>query len=241
MGGAYLEDGGGLWLVNRNDEEIYKIDCFFGFSGRCIALLAGVAELAAQCDGERIDPITRQPKLDWRPGETVSVKADDLRRRLEASARFVWRGCMHGPSVPSASTANVASIAYRSSESRSDQDIAEIYATNEAYHWAGLLHLSRRVLNLPSISPQVQEYVDKIVQSLSAVRRGSTAESCLLFPIFSAGCEAQTEDEKTFFMERLTSVEGWGMQHVARAKALMRRVWEAGGSWEAMVDGEFFG
>lgn len=28
--GAYLEDGGGLWLVNRDNDEIYQIDCFFG-------------------------------------------------------------------------------------------------------------------------------------------------------------------------------------------------------------------
>jgi hypothetical protein len=39
----------------------------------------------------------------------------------------------------------------------------------------------------------------------------------------------------------LEAVEGWGMCHVKRARKLMHRVWESGGSWEGVVEGEFFG
>jgi len=162
----------------------------------------------------------------------VRIKATELKLRLEASAKCVYRGCMH---------TDAAFSSAQTPETKSDQDIAEIYATNEAYHWAGLLHLSRRVLNLPSSDQHVQDLVGLIVRSLESIRRGSTAESCLLFPMFSAGCEAQGEGTRRLFMERLTAVEGWGMQHVTRAKALMQRVWETGEAWEGMVDGEFFG
>jgi hypothetical protein len=31
------------------------------------------------------------------------------------------------------------------------------------------------------------------------------------------------------------------MCHLKRARELMRRVWEMGGSWEGLVEGEFFG
>ncbi|KAK6430889.1 hypothetical protein LTR95_012952 [Oleoguttula sp. CCFEE 5521] len=228
--GAYLEDGGGLWLVNRSDAEIYQIDCFFGFSGRCIALLAGVAELAWQCDKERINPITRSARPGWRPSEAVATQAEELKERLQASAKCVYGGCMHTTPTDGAPD-----------NAKSEQDINEIYATNEAYHWAGMIHLSRRVLNLPSTSEEVQKSVNHIVRSLSAVRKGSTAESCLLFPIFTAGCEALTDEQRRLFMERLTSVEGWGMQHVSRARKLMQRVWETGAAWEGMADGEFIG
>jgi hypothetical protein len=230
--GAYLEDGGGLWLVNRDDEEIFKIDCFFGFSGRCIALLAAVAELAAECDKERIDSATRQPRPEWRPSEAVERKARELQNRLIASASCVYRGCMH--SVPGDSP----SLTYRD---MSEHDIAEIFATNEASHWAGLIHISRRVLNLPHEHPSIQQCVHKVIENLSKVRRGSTAERCLLFAMFTAGCEAQSKSDRAIFEGRLEAVEGWGMCHVKRARRLMHRVWESGGSWEGLVEGEFFG
>lgn len=230
--GAYLEDGGGLWLVNRDDDEIFKIDCFFGFSGRCLALLAAVAELAAECDKERIDPATRQPRVEWQPSEHVKRQAGDLKNRLIASATCVYRGCMHTQPGDS------PSLTYRD---MSDHDIEEIYATNEASHWAGLIHISRRVLNLPHDHLEVQESVQKVLQNLSIVRRGSTAESCLLFAMFTAGCEALRQEDRAVFEERLEAVECWGMAHVSRARGLMHRVWESGGSWEGLVEGEFFG
>lgn len=123
----------------------------------------------------------------------------------------------------------------------SDHDIAEIYATNEASHWAGLIHISRRVLNLPHEHPEVQDSVRKVIENLSKVRRGSTAERCLLFAMFTAGCEAQGAEDRAVFEGRLEGVDGWGMCHLKRARSLMHRVWESGGSWEGLVEGEFFG
>ena len=228
--GAYLEDGGGLWLVNRDNEEIYQIDCFFGFSGRCISLLAQVAELAAQCDRQRIDPGTKQVKAGWQPPEHIRREAEELKKRINASAITVYRGCMHkNPYSP------------LSPDVKADQDVEEIYATNEAYHWAGLIHLSKRVLGLQSTDAEVQESVQKVIHSLSRVRRGSSAESCLLFPMFTAGCEAQTKAERDVFIGRLNAVEGWGMESFGRARALMQTVWDTGRPWETLVSGEFFG
>lgn len=228
--GAYLEDGGGLWLVNRNDDEVYQIDCFFGFSGRCIALLAAVAALAAESDGRRIDPATGRQRPGWQPPDAVREQAQELKRRLNASAQCVYRGCMHfDPDIPDGPDA------------RSRSDIDEISATNEAFHWSGLIHLSRRVLGLPRDHPEVQDGVSRVLASLAKVRRGSTAESCLLFPMFTAGCEAQDPLQRRLFAERLQNVEGWGMQHVARARALMQKVWDTGDAWEGLVNGEFFG
>lgn len=230
--GAYLEDGGGLWLVNRNNEEIYQIDCFFGFSGRCIALLAQVAELAASCDHQRIDASINEIKAEWSPSEEIRNQAEELRKRLEASANTVFRGCTHSHATP---------WTQGSGEGKEERDTEEIYATNEAYHWAGLIHLSRRVLALPSADARVQDSVERVIHSLSKVRRGSSAECCLLFPMFSAGCEAQTEEQRKVFMDRLSAVEGWGMSHVGRARTLMQTVWDTGKPWELLVNGEFFG
>lgn len=228
---AYLEDGGGLWLVNRGNEETFQIDCFFGFSGRCISLLAQVAELASQCDRQRINPVTRQVRADWQPPKHVQRETEDLKQRLKESATNYYRGCTHqDPSSPP------------SPGKKTEQDIQEIYATNEAYHWAGHIHLSRRVLALPSTDPEVQDCVQMVIESLQKVRRGSSAESCLVFPMFTAGCEAQPGEARELFMDRLKAVEGWGMHNVRRARELMEEVWRTGKPWETLVTGdEFFG
>lgn len=229
---AYLEDGSGLWLVNRDNEEVFKIDCFFGFSGRCIALLAQVAELASECDRHRIDPITISIRTAWEPSDLVRQRTEDLRKRLEASATNVYQGCPHS-FEPSPPTPN--------QPYDSEQLTAEIYATNTLFHLAGLLHLHRRCLNHPSSSPQIQQLVTRTLQTLQHIRHNSTAETCLLFPIFTAGCEALGTEQREVFMSRLTAVEGWGMEQIARARSLMGRVWETGRAWETLVQGEFFG
>lgn len=243
LDGAYLEDGGGLWLVNRDpNEEIYQIDCFFGFSGRCISLLAQVAELAAQCDKERIDPFTNSVRVDWAPPEEIRQQAEELQRRLIESATGRYRGCTHSTKPPSLQhSMSGESPASSSFTSVPRQDEEEIFATNALFHWAALIHLSKRVLNLPPTSSEVQSSVQKVLASLQQVRNGSSAESNLLFPLFTAGCEAQGSEVREMFVRRLKGVEGWGMEQFARARELMERVWETGGAWETMVRGEFFG
>ncbi|QIW96696.1 hypothetical protein AMS68_002214 [Peltaster fructicola] len=227
--GAYLEDGGGSWLVNRNDDEVYRIDCFFGFSGRCIALLAAVADLAAGCDEERIDPETRRERPYWQPSEDVKRQARLLQERLIVSAGLVSGGCMHTEEeIPGGGGL------------KSDTDRDEMLATNEAFHWAGMLHLLRRVLALPREAPEVQLGVKKVLAALARVRQNSTAESCLLFPMFTAGCECIDQAEQEIFLRRMRAVEGWGMQHVGRGRELMETVWRTGSSWEVLSDGEFF-
>ncbi|KAK5173328.1 uncharacterized protein LTR77_002009 [Saxophila tyrrhenica] len=228
--GAYMEDGGGLWLVNRGDVEVNQIDCFFGFSGKCIALLARVAELAAQCGNQRVDLVTGRSRTEWGPPEDVRKQAEDVLEKIRASAKSWYGGCTHQDRY------NV-----KSPGDKSDQDIAEIYATNEAYHWAGLIHLYRRVLALPPSAQEVQDNVVLIIRALSKVRRGSSAESNLLFPMFTGGCEALTEEHRRVFMDRLKAIEGWGMAQVERARILMEEVWRTGKPWETLVDGEFFG
>lgn len=236
--GAYLENGGGLWLVNRGDEEVYQIDCFFGFSGRCISLLAQVAGLASQCENQRIDLTSHAVNTSWRPSDLIRHEASTLQLRLLDSASATFRGCTHAHNPDSPAT---------------DQDVAEIYATNSAYHHAGLIHLAKRVLNHPPHSADVQENVTKILSCLRSVRPGSSAESCLLFPMFTAGCEALTEGDREIFRERLKGIERYGQDNVRKARVLMDRVWsmrdleEASGGnggrvcWEGLVEGEFFG
>ncbi|PVH95035.1 hypothetical protein DM02DRAFT_538240 [Periconia macrospinosa] len=218
---------------NASADEDFQIDCLTGFTNRCVGSLARISELA-----KRVEPFRIRADgtifEGFRPSSSTIAQADSIRRELEEglTSGIVFKGCNHRESSSTSSP---------SSSKPTTWDATEIYATNEMFHWAGLIHLYRRVYNYPSTHPSVQAAVREIVELLYKVRRGSTAEACLLFPMFAAGCDAQDVGQREKIAERLRCVEGFGMTQVRRARGLMQRVWETGKAWESLVEGEFFG
>lgn len=190
------------WLCEYDfdDENDYQIECLFGFTGRCITILANIAELARVCDSDRIDG-NNNVRTDWTPSADVVLRAEKLIVDLEA-ARTNTRvqACPH---------------LHSAGEAAYQWDMREMAATNEAYHWAGLVHLHRRILGKNSMHPDVHNAVREICGALYKVRKGSTAEVCLLFPMFTAGCEAQDEKQKMAIMDRFRGMEEFGMSQVS--------------------------
>jgi hypothetical protein len=239
------ERGKSGWLCEYDfdDEYDYQIDCLFGFTGRCITILANIAELARACDVERIDE-NNNIRPEWAPSEEVSARAEKLIADLEA-ARTNTRvqACPH---------------LHSAGEAAYQWDTREMTATNEAYHWAGLVHLYRRILGKSTKHADVKNAVSHIIGALYKVRKGSSAEFCLLFPMFTAGCDTQDEKQKEFIMDRFRGIEDFGMSQVSggigalfnniltyfqvqRARTLMQKVWDTGKPWETLVSGEFVG
>ncbi|KAF2993316.1 hypothetical protein E8E13_000972 [Curvularia kusanoi] len=219
---------------NASADSEFEIDCLMGFTNRCVGSLAKISELAKVCEPLRIasDGTIRE---DWHPPADVAAKASLIRAELEEGLedQYIHRGCSHHHHNDDDTSNN--------STAGDTWDPTEIYATNEMFHWAGLVHLYRRVLGKPATDPDVAAAVSQIVALLYKVRRGSSAEACLLFPMFVAGCDAQDEGQREKIMDRLRGVEGFGMTQIDRAKCLMQRVWETGKPWESLVSGEFFG
>ncbi|KAL8767766.1 MAG: hypothetical protein Q9209_005852 [Squamulea sp. 1 TL-2023] len=225
---------GNYWANDDSDDD-FQIDCLLGFTSRCVGILARIAELARQCDSERISSDTGDVKEDWIPDEETLQKAEQLKLDLQDARMHRYKGCPHRPSTP---------VMHRRSSKDGDEagwDLLEMVATNEAFHWAGLIHLNRRILGKRSEDVEVQIAVREIVSALYKVRKGGTAETCLLFPIFTAGCDARERAQREVIMERLTAVEESGMTQVHKARTLIAKVWETGRPWETLVSGEFFG
>ena len=187
---------------NASADEDFEIDCLMGFTTRCVGSLARISELAKLCEPLRIDD-DGNVREKWVPAPEIVQQAVQIRRHLEEGLldRNIRKGCNHRSST--------------SSESEGAWDAVEIYATNEMFHWAGLIHLYRRVLGKPAMDTEVQHAVREIVGLLYKIRRGSTAEACLLFPMFAAGCDAQDEGQREKIMDRLRNVEGFGLNHVS--------------------------
>ena len=231
------EDGDG------DDEDDYTIDCLLGFTTRCVSILAHIALLARECEAERLNPETGKVNPDWRPSPEVLKRAEKLKRDLVHAREHEQKQCTHhspqmSKAVPVGSQQPERRYSY---VNMTDKDAEESLATNSAFHWAGMVHLLRRVHNLPRTSPEVQSAVKEIIRTLKELREGGSAEACLLFPMFTAGVEAEDQLDRAEVMRRVKGAEGLGMCQVGRARKVMEEVWRTGESWEGFAWGEFFG
>jgi len=222
-----------------DDEDDYTIDCLLGFTTRCVSILAQVALLARECERYRIEPESGQVNADWRPTSEILSRASRLQKDLDHARNHEQKQCTHHS--PELKKAQLCIERRTSSADRSDKDAEESLATNSAFHWAGLVHLLRRVHNLPRSDAQVQNSVHQIVEILQTIREGGSAEACLLFPMFTAGVEAEDHMDRAVVLSRIRGAEGLGMCQVSRARRIMEEVWRTGESWESLVTGEFFG
>lgn len=223
-----------------DDEDDFTIDCLLGFTTRCVSILAQVAVLARECEASRIDAETGQINEDWRPSPAIAKRAEKLRKDLEDARNHEQISCLHhSPQLEKATLAGARrGSAYAD---MSEKDAEESLATNSAFHWAGMVHILRRVDNLPRSDSKVQVAVHEIVKILQTIREGGSAEACLLFPMFTAGVEAEDPLDRAEVLSRIKGAEGLGMCQVSRARKIMEEVWRTGISWESLVTGEFFG
>jgi hypothetical protein len=224
-------------IYGTDDENDFTIDCLLGFTTRCVSILARIATLARECEWQRIDSATGKAKPEWQPPREISEEADELRVDLDNSRVHPQPKCtQHVSSDPE----NGGLYGNGVGVHEHDEGTGLEY-TNAAFHWAGQIHLLRRIYNLPRSDEEVQHAVRQIVEALQRVPQGGNAEACLLFPMFTAGVEAEDQSIRDTVLGRIKGVEEFGMCQVGRARALMEEVWKTGKEWEGLVQGEFFG
>lgn len=206
---------GKYWTNDDGDDEQeeFSVDCFFGFTGRCVSVLAKIGELARQCEGQKRDflessrgaVVTRDQMDSWSPTMAIQDAAILLQQELEDARGKASGHCSH---------THHQGQHFRTGSPADESDAAELLATNQAFHWAALVHLYRRVLNYHTHHPRVQNAVAQIVRAMLEVRQGGTAENCLLFPLFSAGCEAIEPGHREYTLKRMVEVEKSGLTQV---------------------------
>lgn len=221
-----------------DDDDDYTIDCLLGFTTRCIYILAQIASLARQCAPYRIDGKTGLVNENWRPPPDILLKADKLREDLDKARRHEQRQCTHHSPAVSKATLTYAPPRVTDIESKVAE---ESLACNDAYHWAGLVHLLRRVYNIPRGDPSVQQPVEEIMKQLAMLRMLGSAEACSLFPMFTAGVETDNALHQAEIIQRLRGAEALGMCQVSRARKIMEECRSTGANWESLVNGDFFG
>ncbi|GAO13980.1 hypothetical protein UVI_02035330 [Ustilaginoidea virens] len=235
-------------VPSRLGEELDNLGCMTGLSMRCVGLLGRVNDLSRQCDRERFG-LDDRLWLGWSPTSSTAEQALVLEQNMIKSLAQTARPCSHGR----AGNMHV-------------RDVKEMATINEAFHWAGLIQLRRRVLGKPTNDADVQLHVRKILICLEKLRTGTAAEIRCLFPIFTAGCEAADKDQRRRLLSRLESAERSGMKQasasdrkrrkilpipgeqtlltqvllqVYHARLLLERVWTEGRPWEELIGDEF--
>lgn len=202
----------------NHEKEDYTIDCMLGFSGFLAGVLARIADLSHRCDMERLNQLGEIDN-NWRPSPEVIKEAEKLKSDLAIARDHKYTICPHRHS-PTESDAVWEATEMASLFHLSNHQLLTINskaATNSAYHWAGLVHLYRRILGLPQTSPEVQTAVFEIIGTIYRVRKGGSAEACLIFPLITAGCQVRKLAQQTLILERVKSVEASGMTQVRTA------------------------
>jgi hypothetical protein len=233
---------------NEQESDEYAVDCFFGFTMKCVSILAKIGELARRCEAERKelqesnknimlsnDGMQQQSFQQWTATGEVMQEAQMLHNELQESRVKSLGRCGHDHHE------NEHLGYFQSGRHSNEFDQQELLATNDAFHWAAQIQLYRRVLNYPSNHKDVQQSVGLIIEAMYKVRQGGAAEACLLFPMFTAGCEATEFRHRDYILHRMVEVEKAGLTQFKHARTLMQRVWHEGISWWEAVNGEFIG
>ncbi|KAI5309948.1 hypothetical protein KEM55_002065, partial [Ascosphaera atra] len=116
-----------------------------------------------------------------------------------------------------------------------------IFSIDDSYQLACLLHLYRRVFGKSQLDSAVRSTVNELMRTLENVGRGGSAEACVLFPIFTVGCETTDLMHRQTVIDRVFSFEHLGLKQVREARKLMQRAWEKNLPWTDLTNGEFLG
>ncbi|RVD81027.1 uncharacterized protein DFL_008905 [Arthrobotrys flagrans] len=239
---------GQYWTVDEEELGMmadFSVDCFFGFTNRYIGLLTRVGELMRQADGEKRHFVEGMRDMgytthvsEWVPEGQIYHDALRVREQLEESRRHSLGTCKHTQQNWASSE---EAGAFDDDRILPDDSSKEMLASNDAFHWAAQIHLFRRVLNYKRDHQCVRDAIQRIIEAMQAIPEQSNVGNAVLFPLFTAGCESTTAEDREYILQRLLGIEKSGMNQFQRARILMRKVWESGSSWESLINGEFIG
>ncbi|CAG8077128.1 unnamed protein product [Penicillium olsonii] len=196
----------------------YAVDCFTGFSPRTGVFLIRLASLVQQCDNQRFDEMGHF-QHDWHASADMVLEAQSVLGEIDG----------------------ISERAHANPEHHHGIESSDMMAIEEAFRFAGLLHLHRRVLGSSPDSFPVKEVLRKLVDALGRMRPGAATEVCSLFPLFTAGCESKDPTQRSKLLDRFLVLERSGMKQIQNARQLVQCCWERKLPWVALAGGQFLG
>lgn len=105
----------------------------------------------------------------------------------------------------------------------------EFSLCHKTFQQATLVHLYRRLYNMSSGSAPIQAAVEEIEEMVSEMTQGQPCHTwvAMAMPLFTIGCEAFTEDQKTFVLDKIDKFEAClGSLHVRIIRQALEDMWK---------------
>lgn len=114
---------------------------------------------------------------------------------------------------------------------------AALIASNDAFYYAGILNLYRRVYRLPRTNSVVQRMVRKIFEIFkNVIDPASNTELCAIFPFFIAACESVSQEHRQLFYTRFEVQFLGGNFPAGDVLNILKDTWNTGDSWTKSVE-----
>jgi hypothetical protein len=170
----------------------------------------------SQIDGflgysEELLDILKQINTTNLESRTRSAYGDDLLGKLNV---IISRDIKTPPSV------SISSLS-----SQSGRDFA---LCNKVFQQATLIQLYRHLYDLPSSSAPIESAVETINGIISKMAQGEPCNTwvAMAMPLFTVGCEAYKEEQRTFILDKIHKLEICiGSLHVKVIEQALRDIW----------------
>ena len=106
-----------------------------------------------------------------------------------------------------------------------NENFPGLQSTHLAFVHSTLLHTHRRVQCLPRNHETVQTDIRNILSAIMSIPPFSSGNILILWPIFSAGCEADDGHDRELIYNRMGDMETLGMGSFTRARGLLTKYW----------------
>jgi hypothetical protein len=106
----------------------------------------------------------------------------------------------------------------------------EFSLCHRTFQQATLIHVYRRLYRMPSGSRPIQDAVAAIEQMVQDMDQGKPCHAwvAMAMPLFTLGCEAFTDDQRSFVMDKICKLETClGSLHVRTVREALEDIWKA--------------
>lgn len=106
---------------------------------------------------------------------------------------------------------------------------------HHAFQQAALIHVYRRLYDMPSGSETIQSAVEAINGMVSNMTQGQPCHTwvAMSMPLFTIGCEAYSPEQKSFVLDKIRKLEVClGSLHVQIIRQALEDIWRLRAEWE---------
>ncbi|KEQ65374.1 uncharacterized protein M437DRAFT_42672 [Aureobasidium melanogenum CBS 110374] len=116
--------------------------------------------------------------------------------------------------------------------------VVEAVYVHQMFVHAALLHLYRRVQELPELDPKPAVALAFMLDLLGKLRPESPANVLILWPLFTAGCEAEDPQLRDYIEACMNRIRNYGWGNADAASAALRAYWDQGNGerWDVFLE-----